>query len=50
MLERFALAAPPTLTLPRKGGGNERCGLLLTPSPLTGDGWGGGGPQEQTHE
>ena len=30
--------APPTLTLPRKGGGN----ILLTPSPSMGEGWGGG--------
>jgi len=30
---------PPSLTLPRKGGGNN-----LTPSPLTGEGGGGGDP------
>jgi 4-amino-4-deoxy-L-arabinose transferase-like glycosyltransferase len=49
-LERFVPGAPPTLTLPRKGGGNRKSNGLsfLTPSPSTGEGWGGGGPQAPT--
>jgi hypothetical protein len=35
-------STPPTLALPRKGGGNCMAGQSLTPSPLTGEGWGGG--------
>jgi hypothetical protein len=45
--------APPSLTLPRKGGGDEIAGstslslmpsaLSLIPSPLRGEGKGGGG-------
>jgi hypothetical protein len=39
----YVTAAPPTLALPLKGGGNkiERMSLP-TPSPSTGEGWGGG--------
>ncbi len=33
---------PPTLTLPRKGGGDQKRRLRLTPSPLAGEGRGGG--------
>ncbi len=36
--------SPPTLTLPRQGGGEKkRDAIPLTPSPSTGEGWGGGG-------
>jgi hypothetical protein len=36
-------APPPTLTLPRKGGGKKLANSSHTaPSPLTGEGWGGG--------
>jgi hypothetical protein len=35
-------APPPTLTLPHKGGGNGPCSGKKTPSPLMGEGWGGG--------
>ncbi len=37
----FMRRIPPTLTLPRKGGG-DRSRRLFTPSPLAGEGWGGG--------
>jgi len=33
---------PPTLTLPRKGGGKVETDQETTPSPLMGEGWGGG--------
>jgi hypothetical protein len=35
------VVTPPTLTLPRKGGGN-RTHFALTPSPSMGEGRGGG--------
>jgi hypothetical protein len=33
---------PPTLTLPRKGGGGTQWGLFIAPSRLMGEGRGGG--------
>ena len=38
-------ATPPTLTLPRKGGGNFLASSPTSPSPLAGEGRGGGAPQ-----
>jgi len=35
---------PPTLTLPRKGGGESVAVGSSSPSPLAGEGWGGGEP------
>ena len=34
---------PPTLALPHKGGGNTAPGDMISPSPVMGEGWGGGG-------
>ncbi len=34
--------APPTLALPLKGGGDKYIAQNNTPSPLKGEGWGGG--------
>jgi hypothetical protein len=33
---------PPTLALPHKGGGDMKLSPHSSPSPLMGEGWGGG--------
>src|SRR3546814_1495794 len=48
MLDIGHRETPPTPALPRKGGGRRSRGSLhKTPSPLTGEGWGGGGPRSR---
>jgi len=42
MMVRVILIAPPTLTLPLQGGGDINEFFLISPSPLRGEGWGGG--------
>src|SRR3546814_6008059 len=42
-MSNIGAAPPTTLTLPRKGGGNSQPARRFTPSPLMGEGWGGGG-------
>src|SRR5258708_20219268 len=42
MLSDIVRPAPPTLTLPRKGGGDVSAPLKTSPSPSTGEGRGGG--------
>src|SRR3546814_8767542 len=37
-----AVRSTPTPTLPHQGGGGNKSGRLQTPSPLVGEGWGGG--------
>ena len=45
-MEPKAPAAPPSPSLPRKGGGrSKQAASLQSPAPSTGAGWGGGGPQ-----
>ena len=40
----------PTLTLPHKGGGKIVVAQLFSPSPLMGEGWGGGDSSVSDHE
>ena len=44
-----AITVPPTLTLPHKGGGDKYSAHKIIPSPLRGEGWGGGGVSAGLH-
>jgi len=49
MMKNYATPLPPTLTLPLEGGGKTvfKIYAQTSPSPLRGEGWGGGENQRR---